>query len=145
MTVSAETAKAVGDTLNVNWDVVSEKWWKKGLEVELEHGSKISPATNVTHDDLVTTGRIALAHLYEDPDYYRRLERMEQEGDKFWHGKVKPSPVRGGIAVTGGFAKNNVAPFILVLLLIILVVAVTAVVAKWGARYYYLLGYRRHK
>lgn len=51
------------------------------MEVELEHGSQ-DPATDVTHDDPVLTGKIALAHLNEFPDYYVRLERMEREAKK---------------------------------------------------------------
>ena len=49
-----------------------------GLEVELEHGVR-NVVTNVTNDDLVLTGKIALAHLMELPDYYTRLMRMEEE------------------------------------------------------------------
>jgi hypothetical protein len=48
------------------------------MNVELEHGLR-DPATNVTGDDPVLTGKIALAHLNEFPDYYTRLERMEEE------------------------------------------------------------------
>lgn len=48
-----------------------------GVNVELEHGSR-DPATNVTNDDPVTTGKIALAHLREIPDYYTRLAEMER-------------------------------------------------------------------
>ena len=47
------------------------------MEVELEHGLH-DPRTNVSGDDPVVTGKIALAHLNEFPDYYIRLERMEQ-------------------------------------------------------------------
>lgn len=54
-----------------------------GLDVELEHG-KISPSTNVTNDDPIMTGKIALAHLNEFPDYYTRLSKMEKEADAFW-------------------------------------------------------------
>ena len=60
----------------------------KGMNVELEHGTR-DPATNVTKDDLITTGKIALAHLREFPDYYSRLEVLEKEADKFWQGKSK--------------------------------------------------------
>jgi len=49
-----------------------------GIEVELEHGTR-DPATDVTHDDPLLTGKIALAHLNELPDYYTRLALMEQE------------------------------------------------------------------
>jgi hypothetical protein len=49
-----------------------------GLDVELEHGL-ISPKTNVTGDDWNLTGKIALAHLNEFPDYYTRLAVLERE------------------------------------------------------------------
>ena len=39
-------------------------------------------STNVTDDDPVTTGKIALAHLNEFSDYYARLERMEKEAER---------------------------------------------------------------
>jgi Protein of unknown function (DUF5661) len=38
--------------------------FRRGLEVELKHGA-IDPETNVTGDDLVLTGIIALVHLKE--------------------------------------------------------------------------------
>jgi len=44
--------------------------------------------TNVTNDDSLVTGKIALAHLNEFPDYYDRLEKMEEEADKFWEKKM---------------------------------------------------------
>jgi hypothetical protein len=46
--------------------------------VELEHGT-VSPATDVTHDDELLTGKIALAHLNEIADYYKRLAAMEKK------------------------------------------------------------------
>jgi Protein of unknown function (DUF5661) len=52
--------------------------FRRGMDVELEHGLR-DPETNVTGDDPVITGRIALAHLREIPDYYDRLEAMERE------------------------------------------------------------------
>ena len=54
-----------------------------GLGVELEHGHQ-DPATNVTDDDEITTGKIARAHLNEFPDYYTRLEQMEAEAERYW-------------------------------------------------------------
>lgn len=51
-----------------------------GLDVELEHGTK-DPGTDVTGDDPVMTGKIALAHLRELPDYYTRLAIMESEAE----------------------------------------------------------------
>jgi len=52
--------------------------FRRGMEVELEHGIR-DPETNVTDDDPETTGKIAWAHLKELPDYYERLEVMEQQ------------------------------------------------------------------
>jgi Protein of unknown function (DUF5661) len=52
--------------------------FRAGLDVEAEHGA-VDPATNVTQDDPLTTGKIALAHLKEMPDYYSRLAKMEAE------------------------------------------------------------------
>ena len=51
------------------------------MDVELEHGLH-DPETNVTNDDAVTTGKIALAHLNEFPDYYTRLEKMEEDAKR---------------------------------------------------------------
>ncbi len=51
--------------------------FRRGMEVELEHGRR-SPETNVTDDDPEATGRIAWAHLKELPDYYERLEAVER-------------------------------------------------------------------
>jgi hypothetical protein len=53
------------------------------LNVELEHGTR-DPATNVTGDDPVTTGKIALAHLNEFPDYYSRLDELEEAAKRHW-------------------------------------------------------------
>jgi hypothetical protein len=51
------------------------------MDVELEHGTH-DLATNVTDDDAIVTGKIALAHLNEFPDYYVRLEKMEAEAKR---------------------------------------------------------------
>jgi hypothetical protein len=53
------------------------------MDVELEHGLH-DPRTNVTNDDPRVTGKIALAHLHEFPDYYTRLEQMEAEANQDW-------------------------------------------------------------
>jgi DNA-directed RNA polymerase alpha subunit len=54
-----------------------------GMDVELEHGTQ-DPETNVTDDDLITTAKIARAHLNEFPDYYSRLSVMEAEAEAYW-------------------------------------------------------------
>jgi len=62
--------------------------FKIGLNVELEHGNKF-PQTNVTENDPVLTGKIALAHLMEFPDYYIRLTKFEEEAKAYWKNKRK--------------------------------------------------------
>ena len=82
-TFSIEDAKRIGDSLGIKWDKFPPEQFLMGLLVELEHGT-ISPATNVTNDDDMMTGKIALAHLNEFSDYYDRLEKLETEADAFW-------------------------------------------------------------
>lgn len=60
----------------------------QGMRVELEHG-KITPISNITDDDKIMTFKIALAHVLEYPDYYERLEKMEQQAEKYWKNKSK--------------------------------------------------------
>lgn len=74
---TAAEARRVGERLGINWDDVDLEQFRMGLEVELEHGLR-NVVTNVTDDDLVLTGKIALAHLGELRDYYTRLRRMEE-------------------------------------------------------------------
>ena len=83
--VSVDEARRVGEAIGIDWQSVSfdVEQFRAGMEVELEHG-RHDPATDVTGDDPVVTGKIALAHLNEFPDYYTRLERMEQEAHRDW-------------------------------------------------------------
>ena len=80
---SLDEAKRIGDSLGVDWDLVDLEQLRMGLLVELEHGTR-DPETNVTDDDTGLTGKIALAHLNEFPDYYTRLAKMEAEADTYW-------------------------------------------------------------
>jgi hypothetical protein len=50
------------------------KDWLVGMGIELEHG-KVNKKTDVTHDNLLLTGKIALAHLNEKWNYYRLLTK----------------------------------------------------------------------
>jgi hypothetical protein len=81
-------AKKIGEQLGIKWDRFDVDQFRRGMDVELEHGKR-DPGTNVTNDDILVTGKIALAHLNEFPDYYTRLEKMENEADDYWakHGK----------------------------------------------------------
>jgi hypothetical protein len=78
-----EEARRVGDLLGMDWRIYDLEQFRHGMDVELEHGSR-DPQTDVTHDDPVLTGRIALAHMKEFPDYYERLSRMEAEAREWW-------------------------------------------------------------
>jgi uncharacterized protein DUF5661 len=80
---STEEARRVGDEIGVDWDRFDLEQFRAGMDVEYEHGTR-DPQTDVTGDDPVTTGKIALAHMKEFPDYYERLERMEREAEEYW-------------------------------------------------------------
>ena len=77
---TAEEAKRIGESLGIDWSKFDVEQYRMGLDVELEHGLA-DLATNVTDDDEMVTGKIALAHLNEFPDYYTRLEKMEREAE----------------------------------------------------------------
>ena len=83
---SFEEAEAIGNELGITWVDFDIEQFRMGMDVELEHGKK-DPQTNITSDDAVMTGKIALAHLKEYPDYYTRLEAMEREAEDFWKEK----------------------------------------------------------
>jgi len=77
---TAEEAKKIGEDLGIDWSKYNVEQYRMGLDVELEHGL-VDPNTNVTNDDPIMTGKIALAHLNEFPDYYTRLYKMEEEAE----------------------------------------------------------------
>ena len=81
--ISAAEAREVGAALGVDWTKVDLQQFRRGLDVELEHGAR-DPETNVTNDDLSLTGKIAWAHLKEFPDYYSRLDKLEAEAGAYW-------------------------------------------------------------
>jgi hypothetical protein len=80
---TAEEARRIGEQLGIDWTKFDVEQFRAGMDVELEHGLR-DPHTNVTDDDPLTTGKIALAHLNEFPDYYTRLEKMEVEAEAYW-------------------------------------------------------------
>jgi hypothetical protein len=77
---TSKEAKAIGEQLGIDWTEFDVEQFRMGMDVELEHGL-VDPATNVTDDDPMMTGKIALAHLNEFGDYYTRLEIMEREAE----------------------------------------------------------------
>jgi hypothetical protein len=81
-TFTTDDARSVGDALGIDWAAspFDIEQFRAGMDVELEHGTR-DQDTDVTSDDPLLTGKIALAHLRELPDYYTRLARMELEGE----------------------------------------------------------------
>ncbi len=85
--LTVNEVKEIGDRIGIDWDQVDFGEFMQGVKEELEHGCTfaiVCEQTNVTGDDLEATAKIALAHLYEVPDYYTRLEKLEEEGEEFW-------------------------------------------------------------
>jgi len=82
---SLNEAKEIAKSLNINFESTAFdlEEFHKGLNTELEHGT-IDPETNITNDNPIITGKIALTHLNEIPDYYYRLSEMESEAKDFW-------------------------------------------------------------
>ena len=78
-----EEARRVGDEFGVDWDRFKLEQFRIGMDVEYEHGAH-DPQTDVTGDDPILTGKIALAHMKEFPDSYERLQRMEKEAELEW-------------------------------------------------------------
>ena len=73
-----ERAREIGESLGIDWSRFSVEQFRMGMLVEMEHGLE-NPITDVTGNDPLLTGKIALAHLNEFADYYTRLQKMEQE------------------------------------------------------------------
>ncbi|WP_411828259.1 DUF5661 family protein [Metabacillus niabensis] len=83
---SKEEAAAIALLLGIDFTKSKfdlDEFWM-GVNTELEHG-KHSSQTNVTGDDPLITGKIALAHLNEFPDYYKRLKVLEEEAKAYWN------------------------------------------------------------
>jgi hypothetical protein len=83
---TSDEAKVIGESLGVDWSKFDVEQFTMGLNVELEHGTA-ELKTNVTDNNPISTGKIALAHLNEFPDYYTRLDKMEEEAKRYWKNK----------------------------------------------------------
>lgn len=57
-----EDPKRIVESLLIDWTRLDIEKFRMGLDVELEHVSYDS-LTNVSNDDKIITGKIALAHL----------------------------------------------------------------------------------
>ena len=76
--ISIEKVRWFGTDLGIDWTKIDPEQFRRGLEVELEHGAH-DPKTNITGDNLTLTRKIAWVHLKEIWGYYTRLDRMESE------------------------------------------------------------------
>lgn len=81
---SKEDVRRIGEVLGIDWSKFDVEQFRRGLDVESEHRIR-DEHTDVTHDDEIKTGKIALAHLNEFPDYYSRLKKMEDEANEFYN------------------------------------------------------------
>ena len=80
--LNSQEANEIGNNLGIDWNDIQLDEFTKGVNVEFEHGTRY-PETNVTNNDKALTGKIAWAHLKEFPDYYTRLEKMENEAEEY--------------------------------------------------------------
>lgn len=84
---SLNEARQIAEKLGIDFDKAgfSVEEYREGLNIELEHGL-VDRGTNVTNDDPIITGKIALAHLNEIPHYYNSdigLEAWEHAIEAF--------------------------------------------------------------
>jgi len=81
---TVERARQIAKDIGLNFE--KEKFpaaqFAAGIDVEREHGSELGKEVDVGGDSDSVAARIAWAHLKELPDYYTRLHKMEQEGER---------------------------------------------------------------
>jgi hypothetical protein len=92
---TVDEAREIGERIGIDWATspFDVEQFRIGMNIELEHGLH-DAHTNVSDDDPHVTAKIALAHLNEFPDYYTRLERMEEEAKRDWADRTGNGPSR---------------------------------------------------
>jgi len=78
--VTQEEAAPILKIVNTKSMDIPLEDFRKGLEIELEHGTRFDDA-NITNNQPPLTGKIVIAHLKETMDYYQRIDVAELEGD----------------------------------------------------------------
>ena len=88
-TFTTDEARSIAAELGIDLGALGcdLEQFRMGLDVELEHGPR-DPETDVSGDDVIVTGKIALAHLTEFPDYYTRLAVLEREAEDHLRAKT---------------------------------------------------------
>jgi len=82
-TFTKDEAQTIGQKLGIDFENINLEQFRRGLEVEMEHGSH-DIQTNITNNNELLTGKIAWVHLKEIPDYYKWLDEMEKEAEEYW-------------------------------------------------------------
>jgi hypothetical protein len=84
--LTLQKAKEVGDEIGVDWSLVDLGEFIQGIKEEQEHSGILGgDATKVIEKfDYKASGMIAYEHLLERPDYYTKLEELEDEGDDLY-------------------------------------------------------------
>ena len=92
---TVDDARVIGREIGIDWATspFDVEQLRTGMDVELEHGLR-NPFTNVSDEDPHVTAKIALAHLNEFPDYYTRLEKMEEEARRDWDERTGNTPTQ---------------------------------------------------
>lgn len=72
-TARADAWLAIGAELGVDFDIIARDAWIEGCEHEMEHAATVD-------GDKITIAKIALDHLREDAEYYRKLRNIESAG-----------------------------------------------------------------
>jgi Protein of unknown function (DUF5661) len=78
---TAAEARKIGDSMSVDWGKCDLEQFRIGLFVELEEGMD-DPTTDVSDEEIRSTGQIVLGHLDEQPDYYTEKYHMFAESAK---------------------------------------------------------------
>lgn len=91
MKINKTTSIKLAKKYKINLDIIDIDEWHYGLNVELEHGRKVSKLTNITGDNIDITCKIVIAHILEDPQYYKHLKKMEDRREKYWSTRNKPN------------------------------------------------------
>lgn len=81
---TAKQAQAIAQTLDIWWDNVrfTPMQFRNGMNAELKLGNGHA-LMDATDGNALLTGKIALTHLLELPDYYVRLAKKKREAKKF--------------------------------------------------------------
>jgi len=79
--ISLDEAKRIGESLYFDWDQVDLERFRRDL-MEDQTRRAMGPETGSAYDGVLLTGKVALAHMQEFPDYFSRLAKLKAEVDE---------------------------------------------------------------